>query len=639
MFFKRSLLLAAFVVSVLPAAAQTPPDSTVALDEVVVVDSVAAEESRSAVRATRIYVAGSSDLSGRTAADLLESESFLFIRRNGAGGLATASLRGAGAGHTLVVFDGLRMADPQTGQVDLTTLPSTFVESVTIGHGAAYVGSGKSALGGTVEVQPVRPRADPSLRLTGSAGPWGERQLGFALSQPLGSVRSLVAFDRSSLDGAFPLSDADGRYAPERREGAQRSARNLYVRTEVRAVGASWFAATWLGSTERGVPGPANAPPVSARQSERTERFWAGMERSIRGGRLNATVAYTGSRLRYDDAGTPTVSHMRTRSLELNVDGTQVLSRAIMATYSGEGSYSQSALGGGYGEWSGDAHVGLSASRGRLTIQPNLGLKTYVASSTRHTVALPSVSALLDAFGSEGLLLRASFGRTLRPPTFNDRFWLPGGNPDLSAERGWSADAGFRLDRRFGHASWTLDANVFWSRLTNKIAWHPSLAGSTVQTWRAGNVGRVRGSGLELSTSIRLALHKRVTAGTSLIYTHSRIEDRTDPLARSFARQLRYVPEDVLKARLSLDIGATGADAMLNLTGQRFVTSDESQALRPISDLALRIRGRLSVPGGHLRISASLENALNTDLETIRYYPMPPRHVRVALAFESGPIR
>ena len=27
-------------------------------------------------------------------------------------------------------------------------------------------------------------------------------------------------------------------------------------------------------------------------------------------------------------------------------------------------------------------------------------------------------------------------------PTFNDRFWLPGGNPDLNPERGESFDAG-----------------------------------------------------------------------------------------------------------------------------------------------------------------------------------------------------
>ncbi|WP_243664067.1 TonB-dependent receptor, partial [Rhodothermus marinus] len=61
---------------------------------------------------------------------MLEARTGLFVKRYGSGGLATLSLRGSGATQTLLLIDGHRVADPQSGLIDLTLLPTVLLSAV-----------------------------------------------------------------------------------------------------------------------------------------------------------------------------------------------------------------------------------------------------------------------------------------------------------------------------------------------------------------------------------------------------------------------------------------------------------------------------------------------------------------------------
>ena len=70
----------------------------------------------------------------------------------------------------------------------------------------------------------------------------------------------------------------------------------------------------------------------------------------------------------------------------------------------------------------------------------------------------PRLGLNLRLLQGSTLHLKASAGRSFRVPTFNDRFWQPGGKPDLNPERGWTYDLGLRLEHRYGQA----EATVFF---------------------------------------------------------------------------------------------------------------------------------------------------------------------------------
>ena len=103
------------------------------------------------------------DAAVRSVAEALDARTPAVVRRYGAGGLASVSVRGAGAAQTLVLLDGQPLTDPQLGQLDLSLLPSALLESVEVTGGAASGLFGSGALGGVVGLR-TRRRAGRARR-------------------------------------------------------------------------------------------------------------------------------------------------------------------------------------------------------------------------------------------------------------------------------------------------------------------------------------------------------------------------------------------------------------------------------------------------------------------------------------------
>ena len=141
------------------AWAQGVLDTTVALPPVTV---TAERWGTAATGSARVTVLGGAAIRGagaETVAELLERRGGLHVKRYGAGGLATLSLRGTSASQTLVLLDGHRLADPQLGQLDLSLLPTSLLEGAEVMHGAASAAHGTDGIGGAVNLRTLAPGA------------------------------------------------------------------------------------------------------------------------------------------------------------------------------------------------------------------------------------------------------------------------------------------------------------------------------------------------------------------------------------------------------------------------------------------------------------------------------------------------
>lgn len=80
---------------------------------------------------------------GQDLASLLSQETHIRIRNYGA--LSSSSIRGAGAAHTQVVWNGLFLNSPMNGLYDLSLMPLFFIQNVQIQSGGlgSLLGSGK----------------------------------------------------------------------------------------------------------------------------------------------------------------------------------------------------------------------------------------------------------------------------------------------------------------------------------------------------------------------------------------------------------------------------------------------------------------------------------------------------------------
>lgn len=614
-------------------------DSVLALPEV----TVEAERGRlrsetAALRITTLGPGAIAATSARTVADLLEARTGLFIKRYGEGGLATVSLRGTNSNQTLVLVDGQRVADPQSGQVDLSLLPTVLLESVEVLHGANAARYGSDGIGGVVRLHTLQPTNDWRVRTTGRLGAFGAQSAGAVASGGQGRVTGLVATEVSQSERDFPYTN-DALFPPrtQRRRGADRSLTTVFSKVRYDGPHHRLSVNGWYNDVERGLPGASNADPSGARQWDIHRRLLGDYQTTLGASLLSVDARAQQSELRYVNPSNDTRTTARTQSYGT----TGRVQAPLDAHWSVEGGatlgYDAADLRGGVQRTRFGGFVQGTGAYGRWQLRPALRLDRYqTARGAENLTALsPRLGVNVRPLRWDGLRLKGQVGRAFRAPTFSERFYLPGGNPDLTAERGWSAEAGAIVSGSRPHAAGQLEVTAFATRIREQIVWFPSFVGPGVQAWSPSNVAEVVTRGVEFSARGTARLGDRAHLNGEFYFTHTAAEDRSNPAIRAYGRQLPYVPKQQLKAFA----GATWGPVTLDLTGrlvsERFITTDESQALPPYQVLDARLAVTQPIGPVAVTLDVAVQNVLDTDYEIIRFYPMPPRHARLRLTIDT----
>jgi outer membrane cobalamin receptor len=631
------VFLLAATASAQPAPRADSADAPHALGTVTVTAArvpVAAHEA--AARITVVDREALDASAARSVADALAARTHAFVRRYGPSGLATVALRGAASGQTLLLLDGQRLADPQLGQVDLALLPAALLESVEVLHGAASGLYGSDALGGVVHLRSSASGHDPG-HVTAEAGPWDGRLLSGMGRTSTGPLSATVAAEWRSATDDYAFADRTLLGEPRvRREGWDHRRASAFAALAAEGCAGRAAASVWVANAERGLGGTAAR---GERQWDRLLRVALSASAPVRWGRLEASTSVHTSTLRYANpypapADRPDAldetGRTRTASADLRATRGHRADRTLtVALALGEGRATHPSLAAG----AADRHAALSAAGavrvGAVTLFPSLRADLYAPDGADRRAAVSphlGLNARLDPAGR--LRAKASAGRAFRMPTLNDRFWLPGGNPGLRPEHGWSADAGLSVAGRAHRA----EATVFARQARDQIVWAPTDAGF----WAPSNVSRTRAVGLEGSASADRALRvgrrtSLASAGVAGTLLDARDLDTGQPL--------RYVPRWTARAWSALAVGALRLDLSARADGARFTTASASLALPAtlVADAQLRVTRQ--VGPGHLTLGIIAENLLDARYEVVRSYVMPPRHARLTLTLTPGPGR
>ncbi len=623
--------LCALLLLALPLAAPVCAQPADSLGEVTVTAAREALDTRAApVRVTVIGPDALEATAASTVADALSARAPLHVRRYGPSGLATVTIRGASASQALVLLDGQRLTDPQLGQVDLGLLPTALLESVEVLSGPASGLYGSDALGGVVHLRPPTPGDGAAARLTTEAGPWGERRLSGLASAQTGGVRALVAAEAARADDDYPYPDRTRIGTPlVDRQGWDSEHTALYASLAADAGATSAGVSVWAADAERGLGGDGEA---GERQWDRLARLGATARHRTGWGRVEAAGSLQRTRLRYanpypaggrpdalDETGRTTTAHLDLRA-----------STHALAGWAWTG-----ALVGGLGRAqhpslaadAEDRFVGVALSGigrvGAVSVFPSLRADGYAPSGgDRHLAVSPQIG--VNAPITAALRLKASAARAFRMPTLNDRFWQPGGNPDLRPETAWSADAGLVGSG----AGVTAEATAFGTVARDQIVWAPTGAGF----WAPSNVARTRTLGVEGSLRARRPIHVVRWNGQADAGVVATALDARD---LDTARPLRYVPRWTAKAWAGLRLGAVRLDLGARAVGRRFTTASGSGALPAYLVLDAQAGVHQTVGGAEIALSLAAENLAGARYEVVRSHPMPPRHARLRLTVRT----
>jgi len=417
-------------------------------------------------------------LPARSIADVLRLAAGIDVRARGEGGVQTDfSLRGASFGQTLVLVDGQRINDAQSGHHN-GDLPVALdqVERIEILQGAGSSLHGADAFGGTINVITRSSTSGPRARIGG--GQFGSLDASASTMLTAGGVRHVVAVDASHSDGFMFARDFDVATAGVRS--------TLGPHTRI-----------FAGFTRKefGANGFYGASP----SKEWTNQVLTGADHTVmlpRQWRMTIAGSYRthGDRFLWD---------VRQPGVSENIHRTHAISATLRASrHLGSGFHVAVGTEAG-GDWMRSSNLGDHAFAREsafaevqwhptpaITVVPSVRIDHY---SRFGSATSPSLSA--GWWAASRVKLRGSVGRAFRVPTFTELYYTDPNHQasgELAPERSLATEVGVDYLPASG---WLARATVFARRDRDVIDW--VRAAPTVK-WNTTNVRRVGTNGLEL---------------------------------------------------------------------------------------------------------------------------------------------
>ncbi|MBF9143223.1 TonB-dependent receptor [Hymenobacter properus] len=596
---------------------------------------------RFAVGSTRLELdsATLAQYRGGNLADVLQARTPLALKYYGPGQLATIALRGTSAQHTAVLWNGLNIMLPTLGQNDFSLLTVGASTSVAIQPGPAAALYGSGAVGGAVLLN-AAPDWRPGLRGSvqadaGSFGLAGGSVEARAASSNV-AVRVAASYREAQNNYTYLLQEARGPVRYTLQNAALRHQWSISPDVAWRLGQAGELtAAAWLTDVDREIQSGVNIIGTQARERDQSRRFTLGYRHV--GARQQWAVrgAWFEDILNYRDGGAP--SNSRVRTTQAQAERTTALGARGSLRLGAEAQHFAAQVDG-YGT----AEIGenRAAAFALLRYDPRPALR--LSANLRQAVLPAGLAPLTPTLGLEwdllavpdsaqALTLKASAARSYRAPTLNERYWLPGGNPELRPESGVGYEGGLRHRRAWGRR-WTLESELtaFRQDVDDWVQWLPE---SSTGIWSPRNLRRVRSQGLEANTALRLR-QGRYTGRVQVAYHYTDTRKTQGSAADSdpVGVQLAYVPPHQASFGADQQWRGWQLSTTLVFTSYRFTNASGTDFL-PGTRLLSATLGRTIQGPAHTSLLVLLQasNLLNQAYFSYPGRPAPPRAIGASL--------
>jgi iron complex outermembrane receptor protein len=175
------------------------------------------------------------------------------------------------------------------------------------------------------------------------------------------------------------------------------------------------------------------------------------------------------------------------------------------------------------------------------------------------------------------------------------------------------------------------DLSVFRNSIKDMILWHPG----EYSYWTADNIQSVNSMGVESSFMLDYKFNNitsRFKAGYS--FTNATIAGSNVNNDVSTGKQLMYIPVNQANASLRLSYRSFYSFWIANLTGRRYITTDNSKYLPGyfLNNISTGIK--LSLKGNSIDVNFSIDNLFDINYQSIAYYPLPGRSYFIKLLIQ-----
>ncbi len=581
----------------------------------------------------------------KSLAELLTENSNIFIKSYGQGSLATASIRGSGASHTQVLWNGISLNNPMLGQTDFSQIPVFFIDNAEISEGGSSLFSVSGALGGSILLN--------SLPYTG-------KNFSSEIIQTFGSNETFQTFlkiaeGNSKINTVFKLygeqsendflfyNNAAGNPEYERQKNADYTKNALLNTTSINfSENNKLTLNTWFQYGKRNIPPIMSFLGAGRIEYERDKNIKTVTKYYFRKNKTKneITAAFINENLDYF-SGTELITHTNSESntkrfftkfsSNYNLNKKIFLKTELNAEYQ-KAEYLDKKTGISY---KADRKIADFMLYADYKTNKNVFFFTLVRTNYTDNYFLPlmpSAGFKFD-FNKIPLYINTSISRNYKNPTLNDLYWIPGGNINLKPEEGYTADLSLNLKPvKKGKFTTKTNLTLYASYINNWIIWQPG----DFLYWKAENIKKVFSRGAEFSFSEKYSVNKlKIWFKTN--YSYTKTTNQTDAGDNSYGKQLIYIP--VHKANMFLKFNYIKWNLRFSqtYTGQRFTTSsnEEIRHVLPAFSIENLSAGRkFDIKKADFEIQFKIKNIFNTQYQEILWRAMPGRQFLLLIRIE-----
>jgi vitamin B12 transporter len=587
---------------------------------------------------SKIQVIDSASLRQYTSTNLatiLDNESSLFIKSYGLGSLATTSFRGGSATHTAILWNGFNLNSPMNGLLDLSLVPNSFINNISIQYGGASALWGSGAVGGTIHLNnDVQFNKGITVLAGGSLGSFENYGQNFQIeiSKPrwVTSIKLLNTSAKNNFEyynTQLPLSPKVNQSNAELKQNGL-LVENYFRINESQKINVRF----WYQYNNRNIPPTMLQAVNTSNQKDQTYRITSEWQKITGMFNYYARVAYFNENLNYSNDA---YDYQALNSAQTIIAETEAKINANKNHFFNVGinnTYTQAKSAGYQGEPI-QNRLALFASY-RFNSTNNKFLTTL---SARQQIIGNTLTPFTFSAGSEYIFLKwlsakANGSKVYRVPTLNDLYWNPGGNINLLPESGYSEEIGLllKLNSSKSKINFEFEPTVFNRNMDNWILWLPGQ-----NYWTPQNIMKVWSRGMETRSELTIhIINMKIKLAVLTNYVVSTSEKSTTENDGSLNKQLIYVPMYSGTGKISFEYKNMILTCNQKYTGYRYTATDNSEFLKPYTLTNLYASYKITLNKYTVNLFVQANNLFNTQYQVLLNRAMPLRNYQAGLSIQ-----
>jgi len=553
--------------------------------------------------------------------DLIQNTTPVYFKNYSVGGIKTIDFRGTGAERTKVYWNGFAINSPTLGSFDFSLFPVYFISDARIRFGGAGLSDGSGGLGGSIQLNNPLEFNKNKLEISGIYGSFENYSLAARGEFVIGKIKSDTRILTSSGRNNYS-------YRNEFKKGHPTENR---INNEFTQIGFQQLLGFDLGlnnyltvrlmynNLDRNIPPPVSATSGGAWQSD--QLLLTQIEYDLIPFKRAFLKLRSGYQMQDNRYNLPGVVDATTRingwnnkvdfgydwSNKLQVNGTLQFDRSWIKS-------------DGVGNITENLYNGLINANWRVIVPLKLAFGFRVNGISKSTPVIMPYGGLVWEISPTSGNLRLNISEVYRFPTINERYWKPGGNPDLLPERGWNYELGYSYKKKLGIYHVSAGITGFYSDIDNWILWTPSSNNSAI--WEPQNIWNVIDKGMEFvfNFNFRPTGNIEVETGLNYSYTHVYASEIKNGNPEISGKQLLLSPQNQFTIPISIRWKKLETSLFYSYVGKRYTDRLNTRWLDPYNLLDIAIG--YSFFNRNLGVKLLLNNLLNIQYQTTPGQPL-----------------